>query len=150
MIQRTQWQALGFGMIFGAGLLLSGMANPANVIGFLDVQHWNPSLALVMVGAIGVAIFPFRLAKHRSHTPTGKRFHLPTSTVIDRKLIIGAMLFGIGWGLAGICPAPALSLFGMGHFKVLYFILPMLFGMFLFHRGQRSPTQTTRHQRSMQ
>ncbi len=125
--------ALGFGLLFGAGLLVSGMANPAKVIGFLDVfGTWDPSLAFVMMGAIGVAIVPFSFAKHQTLTLTGETFSLPTTTIIDARLIVGAVLFGIGWGLVGICPAPAISLVGLGQAQVLYFILPMLMAMFVY------------------
>lgn len=125
--------ALGFGLLFGAGLLVSGMANPAKVIGFLDIfGTWDPSLAFVMTGAIGVAILPFSLAKRQAHTLMGEAFALPTATVIDARLIIGAMLFGVGWGLVGICPAPAISLVGLGQLQSLYFMLPMLITMSLY------------------
>ena len=124
--------ALGFGLLFGAGLLVSGMANPAKVIGFLDVfGTWDPSLAFVMMGAIGVAIVPFGLAKRQTHTLIGETFSLPTARIIDARLIIGAMLFGVGWGLVGICPAPAISLVGLGQLQSLYFMLPMLITMSL-------------------
>lgn len=125
-----------FGALFGIGLLISGMANPAKVIGFLDVfGQWDPSLAFVMMGAILVAIAPFTLAKQNkfptfNHTPC----QLPTTKKIDTKLIIGSALFGIGWGLSGICPAPSLSLLGLGLWQVLYFVVPMLLTMFLYKK----------------
>ncbi|MGL5335249.1 MAG: DUF6691 family protein, partial [Enterovibrio sp.] len=106
------------GLIFGVGLLISGMANPAKVIGFLDITHvWDPSLAFVMGGAISVGFVAFRLVKKRSHSVFGGAINLPTSKQIDKRLIGGAILFGIGWGLAGICPGPALVLLGAGATK---------------------------------
>lgn len=125
--------ALIFGMVFGAGLLLSGMANPAKVIGFLDIfGEWDPSLALVMLGAIGVAIIPFQLAVHHSRTYHDAKFDLPTAAHIDKALIVGAAIFGVGWSLVGICPAPVLSLIGLGKFQVLYFMIPMVLAMLGF------------------
>lgn len=130
--------ALMSGLLFGAGLLISGMANPAKVIGFLDIfGAFDASLAFVMIGAISVAIVPFTLAKRHMAVHDDGKFDLPTATSIDRSLIIGALLFGIGWGLVGICPAPALSLMGLGRLEVLYFIIPMLLAMFGFDRIRR-------------
>ena len=137
-MNKTQIYALMSGLLFGAGLLISGMANPAKVIGFLDVfGAFDASLAFVMIGAISVAIVPFTLAKRHMAAHQDGKFDLPTTTSIDRSLIIGALLFGIGWGLVGICPAPALSLMGLGRLEVLYFIIPMLLAMFGFDRIRR-------------
>jgi uncharacterized membrane protein YedE/YeeE len=106
------------GAIFGVGLILSGMANPAKVIGFLDITRiWDPSLAFVMGGAISVGFFAFRSVKRRTHSVCGGAINLPTSKQIDKRLIGGAILFGIGWGLAGICPGPGLVLLGAGMIK---------------------------------
>ena len=97
------------GLLFGWGLLLSGMTDPGKVQGFLDLAGpWDPSLAFVMGGAIGVGVFAFALAKRRTKTFLGGAFHLPTSRDIDRRLVIGALLFGAGWGLAGFCPGPGI------------------------------------------
>ncbi len=137
-MNKTQIYALMSGLLFGAGLLISGMANPAKVIGFLDIfGAFDASLAFVMIGAISVAIVPFTLAKRHMAAHQDGKFDLPTTTSIDRSLIIGALLFGIGWGLVGICPAPALSLMGLGRLEVLYFIIPMLLAMFGFDRIRR-------------
>ena len=137
-MNKAQIYALMAGLLFGAGLLISGMANPAKVIGFLDILgDFDPSLAFVMIGAISVAIVPFTLAKRHMAVHDDGKFDLPTATSIDRSLIIGALLFGIGWGLVGICPAPALSLMGLGRLEVLYFIIPMLLAMFGFDRIRR-------------
>lgn len=123
------------GVIFGIGLLVSGMANPARVIGFLDMTRvWDPSLAFVMGGAISVGFFAFRSVKHRTHSLCGGTINLPTSKQIDKRLIGGAILFGIGWGLAGICPGPGLVLLGAGVGKGLIFVGAMIAGMLIFER----------------
>jgi uncharacterized membrane protein YedE/YeeE len=129
------------GLIFGLGLIISGMTNPAKVLGFLDVAgKWDPSLAFVMAGAILIAFFAFLYAGRRKTTLLGKELKLPAASKIDRRLVVGALLFGAGWGLAGFCPGPALVGLGMGLPKALLFVLAMLAGMGLFelierHRG---------------
>ena len=125
--------ALLAGLIFGLGLILSGMANPAKVLGFLDLAgSWDPSLMFVMGGAIGVAFVGFAAAARRKVTPSGEPINLPTARQIDRPLVIGALMFGIGWGIAGFCPGPALVGVGMLEPKALLFVLAMLAGMGLF------------------
>ena len=122
--------ALLAGLIFGLGLIISGMANPAKVLGFLDLAGaWDPSLMFVMGGAIGVAFFAFATAARRKSTFTGEPINLPTARRIDRPLVIGSLLFGIGWGVAGFCPGPALVGVGMLQPKALLFVLAMLAGM---------------------
>lgn len=128
--------AFVFGSLFSLGLMVSGMSNPQKVIDFLDFfGHWDASLAFVMIGAILVAIIPFQIAVHSTAPKT--MFHepidLPTNNKIDPKLVTGALLFGIGWGIAGICPAPSFTLIGLGHYQVLYFIVAMIAGVFI-HR----------------
>lgn len=127
------------GLLFGLGLLLAGMATPSKVQGFLDISGvWDPSLAFVMGGGIGIAIIFFTAAKKRSQTLTTKEaMKLPTSNIIDRRLIIGSMAFGIGWGIAGICPGPALVALGAGSTGAAIFVAAMLAGMFIFERLQR-------------
>ena len=121
------------GLVFGVGLIVSGMANPAKVLGFLDLTGaWDPSLALVMAGAIGVSFFAFLFAKKRSRSLLGADMKLPTGSTIDRRLVIGSTLFGIGWGVAGFCPGPGLVALGMGEVKALIFVGAMLAGMVLF------------------
>lgn len=121
------------GLIFGIGLIISGMADPAKVLAFLDVAGlWNPSLIFVMAGAIGVGFFAFLWAKSRNTTLLGGEMKLPSATRIDRRLIIGAVMFGIGWGIAGFCPGPALIGLGMGLPKALIFVVAMLAGMALY------------------
>lgn len=121
------------GLVFGLGLIVSGMANPAKVFGFLDVAGaWDPSLAFVMLGGIVVASIGFFFARQRTQSWLGLPLQIPTGRDIDRRLVFGSLLFGIGWGLAGICPGPALVLVGAGVVKGGIFALAMLFGMVLF------------------
>jgi len=127
------------GLIFGVGLLISGMANPEKVLGFLNLsQPWDPSLAFVMIGAIAVGIVGFALVKGKKRAFCGVPILLPANNTIDRTLVVGAILFGLGWGLAGICPGPALVLLGAGVGKGLPFILAMLVGMWLVNRVRPS------------
>lgn len=122
--------ALVSGLLFGIGLLLSGMANPTKVVAFLDLTgHWDPSLALVMGGAIAVALPAFALAAKRSTAWAGCPLVLPTATRIDAPLVLGSLAFGVGWGLAGYCPGPALVSLGMGSGAAAVFALAMLAGM---------------------
>jgi uncharacterized membrane protein YedE/YeeE len=130
--------SLASGLLFGLGLVISGMINPAKVLGFLDIAGaWDPSLALVMVGALIVAAPSYWLA-NRMHKPLcGTEFAPPARTVIDRQLIGGALLFGIGWGLVGYCPGPALASLGIGGGRTLLFIAAMLAGMAVFNMRDR-------------
>lgn len=121
------------GLLFGLGLLLAGMANPAKVLAFLDLAgNWDPSLAFVMGGGIGAALLPFALAKRRKQALTGCPMQLPGKRQPDRALVVGSLLFGIGWGIAGICPGPAVVVLGSGNAAILPFCLAMLAGMGLF------------------
>ncbi|WP_310613764.1 YeeE/YedE family protein [Limnohabitans sp.] len=133
------------GLLFGLGLMLSGMTDPAKVIGFLDLfGNWDPSLAFVMCGAIAVGFFAFALAKKRTTSFLGGALHLPKSNQIDRRLVIGSLVFGAGWGLAGFCPGPALVSMATGQDKALVFVLAMVFGMIAYEVAQRfvhSPKQ---------
>ncbi|TDL94996.1 YeeE/YedE family protein [Stutzerimonas stutzeri ATCC 17588 = LMG 11199] len=129
------------GLLFGLGLLLSGMANPAKVIGFLDVAGaWDPSLALVMVGAIATALVPFTWAKQRERSLLDAPMQLPSKRDLDGRLIGGSLVFGIGWGVAGICPGPAIAVLLSGHWQVVLFVLAMLGGMLLFSALERRRT----------
>lgn len=126
------------GLVFGIGLIASGMANPAKVLGFLDLfGRWDPSLGLVMGGAVAVASIAFFLARRRTVSLLGAAFKLPTARHLDRRLVIGSVLFGVGWGIAGFCPGPALVVLGMGEGKALVFVLAMLAGMGLFEVLER-------------
>ncbi|WP_439887091.1 DUF6691 family protein [Pseudomonas sp. MBLB4123] len=130
--------ALLAGLLFGLGLLLSGMANPAKVLGFLDLAGaWDPSLLLVMAGAIGVAAAPMAWARGRSRSLLGAAMRLPAGREPDRRLIGGSLLFGIGWGVAGICPGPALVILPSGQGQAVLFVLAMLAGMLVFSVQQR-------------
>jgi len=130
------------GIMFGIGLLVSGMANPAKVIGFLDITRiWDPSLAFVMGGAICVGFFAFRSVKSRALSVFGGKMDLPTNRHLDTRLVGGAILFGIGWGLAGICPGPALVLLGAGVTKGIVFVSAMLAGMLLFEKIEHARKQ---------
>ena len=132
--------ALVAGLVFGLGLILSGMTNPAKVIGFLDLAgNWDPSLALVMAGAIAVSFVPFRIARNRSMALLGGPIRLPTASDIDRRLVLGSLAFGMGWGLAGYCPGPALASLLSGGAKPLLFVISMLAGMAIFELLQRRP-----------
>lgn len=125
--------ALTSGIIFGLGLILAGMANPAKVLAFLDLTGlWDPSLALVMGGAIGIGLIAFTIAKKRHTSFLGLKMQLPTSRVIDKRLVLGGLVFGVGWGLSGICPAPAFVLLGTGSIKGIIFVISMLVGMEIF------------------
>ena len=121
------------GLIFGLGLLVSGMANPQKVLGFLDLAGpWDPSLALVMGGAIAVGLVGFALARKRQRSLLGEPMQMPSRTDIDAPLLIGSALFGIGWGLAGYCPGPALTGITAGMPSAILFSAAMLAGMVLF------------------
>jgi uncharacterized protein len=126
------------GLVFGTGLIFAGMTDPGKVIGFLDLAGaWDPSLALVMGGAIGVGVFAFAIARKRSTTLLGGALHLPTSKDIDARLVGGGLLFGIGWGLAGFCPGPAVVSLATGQPKAAAFVVAMLLGMVLFDLMER-------------
>jgi len=121
------------GLIFGIGLILAGMANPAKVLAFLDVSGWwDPSLGLVMAGAIGIGLIAFTVAKRRQHSYLGFFIQLPANRIIDKRLVMGSMAFGVGWGLAGICPAPAFVLLGTGSGKGFIFMVAMVIGMGIY------------------
>ena len=118
------------GLIFGVGLCISGMNRPEKVLGFLDVAGlWDPSLAFVMAGAIGVAFFAFRLAAMRARAWLGDPMRLPTSTTVDRRLLAGSAIFGLGWGLAGVCPGPGIVDLGFFDPRAAVFVVAMLAGM---------------------
>jgi uncharacterized protein len=130
--------AFAAGLVFGLGLILSGMTDPGKVIGFLDLfGRWDPSLAFVMGGAILVGFFAFALAGRRGKTFLGGAMHLPHRRDIDNRLVGGSLLFGIGWGLAGFCPGPALVALASGADKAAIFVAAMLGGMVVYHAADR-------------
>lgn len=121
------------GLLFGLGVLLAGMADPAKVLAFLDLAgDWDPSLALVMAGAIGAAALPLNLAQRRARSLLGGTMQMPTRRDLDARLVLGSLLFGVGWGIAGICSGPALAVLLSGHWQPLLFVAAMLAGMLIF------------------
>ncbi|MFZ9648603.1 MAG: DUF6691 family protein [Fluviibacter sp.] len=134
MSRAMQWVTAGLaGLLLGLGLILSGMANPAKVIGFLDVAGpWDPSLGLVMGGGLVVGSIGFALLKKQPKTLSGEPLNLPASRKIDLRLILGSVLFGIGWGITGICPGPGLVLLGAGIPEGVIYVASLLAGMTLY------------------
>ena len=127
------------GLVFGTGLIVSGMANPAKVLGFLDLAgKWDPSLALVMAGAVTISLCAFLLAGRRRLSYLGAPMQIPSVRHIDRRLLFGSLIFGLGWGLVGFCPGPALVSLGSGHSKALVFVAAMLTGMMLFEQIEKA------------
>lgn len=134
--------ALALGLLFGLGLIVSGMSNPAKVLAFLDVAgRWDPSLALVMAGAVAVSAAGYRVARWRGRPVLAPRLEIPTRRDLDPRLLAGAALFGVGWGLAGLCPGPALTLLTIVPGEALTFVAAMVVGMLLF---RLLPAGTTR------
>lgn len=126
------------GLLFGVGLIVSGMANPAKVLAFLDLAGaWDPSLALVMAGAIAVGVVGFPVAARRARSWLGLPMRLPSSRTVDRRLVLGGLLFGIGWGLAGFCPGPAVVALGAGYWRAGVFVVSMLAGMAVYELAER-------------
>lgn len=135
MISLVAWVS---GLVFGFGLILAGMANSAKVLAFLDISGvWDPSLAFVMAGAIIIGAAAFALARNRDSSYLGVSINLPASRIIDKRLVLGSFVFGIGWGMAGICPGPALVLLGSGSGKGIVFVAAMLAGMGIFELLER-------------
>ena len=126
------------GLLFGMGLLISGMTDPGKVQGFLDLAGaWDPSLAFVMGGGVVVGVLGFGVAKTKSRSFSGNPFHWPEMTQVDRPLVLGSLMFGVGWGLAGFCPGPALVAMASGHDKAVVFVIAMVVGMVLFGRFKK-------------
>jgi uncharacterized membrane protein YedE/YeeE len=133
--------ALVSGLIFGLGLSLSGMLNPVRVQGFLDVfGAWDPSLAFVLGGAVAVAFLGVVVSGRLSRPAFDDEFHLPGTRRIDRRLVVGSALFGVGWGIAGFCPGPAISALALGKMEVVVFVLAMVLGMIAHDRWSRQVT----------
>jgi len=133
--------AFASGLVFGVGLILSGMTDPGKIIAFLDVAGiWDPSLAFVMGGAIFVGLFAFRLAGSRARAFLGGAMQLPHRRDIDNRLVGGSVLFGVGWGLAGFCPGPALVSLASGVGKAAVFVAAMLGGMLIYSIVERLRT----------
>lgn len=127
--------ALASGIVFGFGLSLSGMLNPVRVQGFLDVfGNWDPSLAFVLGGAVVVAFIGVQVMKKMQHPAFDDSFHVPTNRKIDGPLVIGSALFGLGWGIGGFCPGPAVASLSVGIPQTILFVVAMLIGMTLYDR----------------
>ncbi|MFX1684519.1 YeeE/YedE family protein [Paraburkholderia sp. A1BS-2L] len=140
--------AFASGLLFGLGLIVSGMANPAKVLAFLDLAgRWDPSLAFVMVGAIAIASIGFRLARARTTSVLGAPMQLPTARHLDPRLVVGALVFGAGWGLAGFCPGPALVSAASGQPRAWLFVAAMLAGMAIFAALERVAANRSQQRR---
>jgi uncharacterized membrane protein YedE/YeeE len=137
--------AFAVGLVFGLGLIVSGMSDPSKVLGFLDLAgQWDPSLGFVMGGAVLVGLVAFRIAGKRERALLGGMMQLPAARHIDRRLVLGSLAFGIGWGLAGYCPGPALASLATGGVKPLIFSAAMLAGMGIFELLERLPKSGAR------
>lgn len=132
------------GLVFGIGLIVSGMYTPVKMLGFLDVAgNWDPSLALVAAGAIAVGMIAFAVARTRTTTVLGTPMHLPQKRNIDGRLVLGSLVFGIGWGLVGFSPASALVASGTGHVKAFIFVVAMIAGMAIYEFAESKRAQKT-------
>lgn len=125
------------GLLFATGLAISGMTQPQKVIGFLNPWDWDPSLLFVMLGAVGVHLISYPLIRRRSSPLLDTRWHVPTRKDITARLIVGSALFGVGWGLAGFCPGPALTSLAAGDSGTILFFITMIFGMLLFKKTEK-------------
>ncbi|MES2162895.1 MAG: YeeE/YedE family protein [Pseudomonadota bacterium] len=140
----TAITALFAGLLFSVGLMVSGMANPAKVQNFLDLAgHWDPSLAFVMAGAIAIGSLAFLIAQRRKRSFLGLPVQLPASADVTLRLVLGSAAFGVGWGLAGFCPGPALVALGAGYSKAIGFVAAMVAGMVVFEIIERVKSRTT-------
>ena len=129
----TFLMALISGLVFGLGLIVSGMTDPSKVLAFLDLTgDWDPSLAFVMAGAVIIGSLAFAFADGWPHSLLGEAMQLPTATKIDRRLVLGGLTFGVGWGLVGYCPGPVLASLAQGGLKPLMFFVSMVAGMLVF------------------
>ena len=141
----SMFASLISGLVFGIGLIVAGMTDPSKVIGFLDLAGaWDPSLAFVMGGAIAVGMIAFRFASRRERSLLGDVMRLPSAKHIDRRLVLGGMAFGAGWGLAGYCPGPALASLASGGSKPLIFVGAMIAGMLVFEVLERRTRRAER------
>ena len=135
--------AFAVGLLFGLGLLVSGMADPSRIIGFLNVGGaWDPTLLFVMTGALAVSFLGYRLAFRRARPVLAEKFDLPTSTAIDSRLVGGAAMFGVGWGLSGFCPGPGVTALAFGDVEPFIFVAAMLAGMALFRLAPPARAKT--------
>jgi uncharacterized membrane protein YedE/YeeE len=133
------------GLIFGTGLCLSGMIQQSKVLGFLDLAgHWDPSLAFVMAGAISIGLIVFSIAGRRTATVPGNGSDISLKRDIDRRLVTGSLIFGVGWGLSGICPGPGIALLAFGNPQAITFVVAMLAGMLIFELTDQFRDAATR------
>lgn len=131
--------AFGAGALFAVGLAISGMTQPSKIVGFLDIAgHWDASLAFVMVGAIAVHFVAYRLIRRRSAPLFDTKFHVPTRKDVEPRLVLGAALFGVGWGLGGFCPGPGLVAAGGGSLNAVIFLIGMTLGMLVEQLAARA------------
>ncbi|QDK39352.1 YeeE/YedE family protein [Bdellovibrio sp. NC01] len=137
-MKNTQQSFVAFivGLLFAFGLALSGMTQPQKVIGFLDPWNWNPSLLFVMIGAIGVHVISYPIVKKRASPLLDTKWHVPTRKDITARLLLGSLLFGIGWGLGGYCPGPGITSIASGDMRAVFFVGAMLVGMLLFKKTE--------------
>jgi uncharacterized protein len=127
--------ALAAGVLFGLGLAISQMVNPGKVLGFLDIAgDWDPSLAFVMAGAVGVAMLAFRFVLKRKQPILDSEFHLSRMTKVDRRVLVGSGVFGLGWGVGGYCPGPGFAALSTGSVEAIVFVAGMALGSFLYQR----------------
>jgi uncharacterized membrane protein YedE/YeeE len=146
---KSHLAAFGGGSLFAIGLAISGMTKPSKVTGFLDVAGaWDPSLAVVMAAALAVSFIAYRLIRRRASPMFDVKFHLPTRKDIDGRLVVGAALFGVGWGLGGFCPGPGLVAAGGGAAGALVFLIGMTGGMLVEHAVARAIARRPRESRS--
>ena len=146
MTRRRNAAAFGTGALFAVGLAISGMTKPSKVVGFLDIAGaWDASLAFVMVGAIAVHFALYRIISRRSSPLFDASFHLPTRRDIDTRLVLGAALFGVGWGLGGFCPGPGLVAAGAGSPNALVFVAGMTIGMLIENAVARASARSQSH-----
>ena len=130
---RSSLVAFGSGLLFGLGLAISGMLDPARVLGFLDVfGGWDPSLAFVLLGAVAVSFTGNQIARRMAKPICAPFFQFPLKTKVDRDLILGAVVFGMGWGMVGLCPGPAIASLSLGLTPIFIFVLAMMAGMAIF------------------
>ena len=139
------YSQFAIGVLFGWGLIISGMSNPQKILGFLDLAgNWDPSLLFVMLGAVLVGLAGFYVVSRRTEAFLGGAMHIPARRDITKPLVIGSLIFGAGWGIAGFCPGPALVALGAGHLKAFVFVIAMVLGMEIceryFSAHKRSPS----------
>lgn len=128
--------SFGVGLLFAIGLVISGMTQPQKIISFLNPEQWDPALLFVMLGAVGIHFISYPLIKRRSSPLLDSKWHVPTRKDVTTRLILGSALFGIGWGIAGFCPGPALTSIVSGDIRSFYFVGSMILGMWAFQKTE--------------